>query len=48
MSIILSKNDKSLELRVRGFYLYDKGENDELFDEISSTTDLQVYFNMYL
>ena len=45
----MKQNDNRLEiLRFQGGYLYDKGENDELFDEISSTTDLQVYFNMYL
>ena len=37
------KNDKSLEHRVQGFYLYDKGENDELFYEISYPQPIYKY-----
>ena len=30
-------------------YLYDKGENDELiYVIVVTTTDLQVYFNMFI
>ena len=36
------------ELTFQGVYLYDKGENDELFHVIVvATTDLQIYFNMF-
>jgi len=44
------KKDKRLEiLRFQAVYLYDKGENDELFHVIVvATTDLQIYFSMYL
>ena len=33
-------------MALQGGYLYDKGENDELFYEtVASATDLRVYFN---
>ena len=37
------KKDKNLEHCVRGFYLYDKGENDELFHEISYSQLIYKY-----
>jgi hypothetical protein len=42
---MLSACDKRLGiLRLQGVYLYDKGENDELFHVSVSSTDLQIYF----
>ena len=38
----------ALKQKFQGVYLYDKGENDELFYVIDiSTTDLQIYFNTF-
>ena len=43
-----SAHDKRPEAMLQGVYLYDKGENDELFYVIDvATTDLQVYFNTF-
>ena len=45
----MQKDNRLGVLQRRGGYLYDKGENDELFYVIGiSTTDLQVYFIMHL
>jgi hypothetical protein len=45
----LKKKINALRFSPRGVYLYDKGENDELFYVIVvATTDLQVYFNIFL